>query len=150
MTCAQKHSILPQGAVFVPVRAEEIDAAWQEAAPLVRLAQRRVERNIGMADIYEDLTLGRVCLWLVRVGDKLKAVILTDIVKHPRRSVLRVLMIGGSGMSEWLDQGIETMKQAAKLAGCSAIEADGRLGWARIVPQRGFREISRAYEMEIE
>lgn len=150
MTCAQKHSILPQGAVFVPVRAEEIDAAWQEAAPLVRLAQRRVERNIGMADIYEDLALGRVCLWLVRIGDKLKAVILTDIVKHPRRSVLRVLMIGGSGMSEWLDQGIETMKRAAKLAGCSAIEADGRLGWARIVPQRGFREISRAYEMEIE
>lgn len=102
-----------------------------------------------MADIYEDLTSGRNMLWLVRVEDKLKAVIVTEIAQHPRRRVWRVLMIGGSGMSEWLDDGIEAMKRAAKLAGCSAIEADGRLGWAKIVPQRGFKEISRAYEMEI-
>lgn len=149
MTCAEKHSMLSQTLLIVPLRADQVSAVWSEAAPLVQLAQRRIERNVGMADIYEDLTSGRNMLWLVRVEDKLKAVIVTEIAKHPRRRVWRVLMIGGSGMSEWLDDGIEAMKRAAKLAGCSAIEADGRLGWAKIVPQRGFKEISRAYEMEI-
>lgn len=141
--------MLPVKPFVVPVRAEEIDAVWSEAAPLIRLAQKRIERNAGMADIYEDLTAGRTMLWLVRIEDKLRAVIITEIAQHPRRRVWRVLMIGGSRMSEWLDTGIDAMKKAARIAGCSAIEADGRLGWAKIVPQRGFKEISRAYEMEI-
>ena len=133
----------------MPIRADQIDAVWHEAAPLIRLAQNRIERNAGMADIYNDLIDGRSMLWTIRFEDKLQAVIVTEIAQHPRRRVWRVLMIGGSGMSDWLDDGIAAMKKAAQIAGCSAIEADGRLGWAKIVPQRGFKEISRAYEMEI-
>jgi hypothetical protein len=141
--------MLSQRLLIVPIRADQIDAVWHEAAPLIRLAQRRIERNAGMADIYNDLIDGRSMLWTIRVEDKLQAVIVTEIAQHPRRRVWRVLMIGGSGMSDWLDDGIAAMKKAAQIAGCSAIEADGRLGWAKIVPQRGFKEISRAYEMEI-
>lgn len=149
MTCAEKHSMLSQRLLIVPIRADQIDAVWHEAAPLIRLAQKRIERNAGMADIYNDLIDERSMLWTIRVEDKLQAVIVTEIAQHPRRRVWRVLMIGGSGMSDWLDDGIAAMKKAAQIAGCSAIEADGRLGWAKIVPQRGFKEISRAYEMEI-
>ena len=149
MTCAEKHSMLSQRLLIVPVRADQIDAVWHEAAPLIRLAQKRIERNAGMADIYNDLIDERSMLWTIRVEDKLQAVIVTEIAQHPRRRVWRVLMIGGSGMSDWLGDGIAAMKKAAQIAGCSAIEADGRLGWAKIVPQRGFKEISRAYEMEI-
>ena len=141
--------MLSQRLLIVPVRADQIGAVWHEAAPLIRLAQKRIERNAGMADIFESLISGQNMLWLVRTEDKLQAVIVTEIAKHPRRRVWRVLMIGGSGMSDWLDDGIAAMKKAAQIAGCSAIEADGRLGWAKIVPQRGFKEISRAYEMEI-
>jgi hypothetical protein len=149
VTCAEKHSMLSQRLLIVPVRADQIDAVWHEAAPLIRLAQKRIERNVGMADIYNDLIDERSMLWTIRFEDKLQAVIVTEIAQHPRRRVWRVLMIGGSGMSDWLDDGIAAMKKAAQIAGCSAIEADGRLGWAKIVPQRGFKEISRAYEMEI-
>ena len=149
MTCAEKHSMLSQRLLIVPIRADQIDVVWHEAAPLIRLAQKRIERNAGMADIYNDLIDGRSMLWTIRFEDKLQAVIVTEIAQHPRRRVWRVLMIGGSGMSDWLDDGIAAMKKAAQIAGCSAIEADGRLGWAKIVPQRGFKEISRAYEMEI-
>jgi hypothetical protein len=141
--------MLSQRLLIVPVRADQIGAVWHEAAPLIRLAQKRIERNAGMADIFESLISGQNMLWLVRTEDKLQAVIVTEIAQHPRRRVWRVLMIGGSGMSDWLDDGIAAMKKAAQIAGCSAIEADGRLGWAKIVPQRGFKEISRAYEMEI-
>ena len=149
MTCAQKHSMFDTTPLIVPIRADQIDAIWQEAAPLIRLAQKRIERNAGMADIYNDLIAERSMLWTVRIEDKLKAVIVTEIAKHPRRRVWRVLMIGGSGMSEWLDDSIDAMKRAARIEGCSAIEADGRLGWAKIAPKVGFKEISRAYEMEI-
>lgn len=147
VTIANESANLP--ATIVPVRPEHIEAVWEEAAPLIRLAQKRIERNAGMADIYEDLTTGKTMLWTVRIEDKLRAVFVTEVAKHPRRSAWRILLIGGSGMSEWIDQGIETMKRAARIAGCSAIEADGRLGWAKIAPRVGFREVSRLYEMEI-
>jgi hypothetical protein len=149
VTCAKKEAILPATVIVVPIRAEDVDAIWHDVAPLVRLSQRRIERNAGMADIYDDLIAGRAMLWTIKSEDKLRAVVLTEIAQHPRRRVWRILHIGGSGMSEWLDQGIEAMKRAARIAGCEAIEADGRLGWAKIVPQRGFREVSRLYEMEI-
>ena len=149
MTYAPKHSMFAAKPVIVPICAEDVSAVWHEAAPLIRLAQKRIERNVGMADIYNDLTTGKAMLWTVRIEDKLRAVIITEVAQHPRRCAWRVLMIGGSGMSDWLDDGIEAMKRAARIAGCSVIEADARLGWAKIVPQRGFREVSRAYEMEI-
>jgi len=149
VTCAEKHSMLSQRLLIVPVRADQIGAVWHEAAPLIRLAQKRIERNTGMANIFESLISGQNMLWLVRTEDKLQAVIVTEIAQHPRRRVWRVLMIGGSGMSEWLDDSIDAMKRAARIEECSAIEADGRLGWAKIAPKVGFKEISRAYEMEI-
>ena len=149
MTCAEKDSMLRTRPFVVPIRADQIDAVWAQVAPLIRLAQKRIERNAGMADIYEDLIAERTMLWLVRIEDKLQAVIITEIAKHPRRSAWRILLIGGSGMSEWLEYSIEAMKRAAKIAGCSAIEADGRLGWAKIAPRCGFKEVTRAYEMEI-
>jgi len=141
--------MLSQRLFIVPIRADQIDAVWAQVAPLIRLAQKRIERNAGMADIYEDLIAERTMLWLVRIEDKLRAVIITEIAKHPRRSAWRILLIGGSGMSEWIEDSIEAMKRAAKIAGCSAIEADGRLGWAKIAPRCGFKEVTRAYEMEI-
>ena len=135
---------------IIPIRPQQIEAVWDEAAPLIRLAQKRLEHETGLADIKDDLTADRLMLWMVRIGDKLRAVILTDIAQHPRRRVLRILMIGGYGMSEWLDTGIQTMRKAAELAACDAVQADGRLGWARHAPKCGFREVSRSYEMKVD
>ena len=149
MTYAPKHSMFVATPVIVPIRADEVSAVWNEAAPLIRVAQKRIERNTGMADIYEDLIAGKMMLWTIRIEDKLRAIIVTEIAQHPRRRVWRILLNGGSGMSEWMDHGIEAMKRAARIAGCSSIEADGRLGWSKFAPRFGFREISRTYEMEI-
>jgi hypothetical protein len=149
VTCAEKDSIIRQEPRIVPIHAKEIDAIWHDAAPLIRLAQRRVESKIGMADIYDDLIAGHMMLWAVRIEDKLVATILTEVVRHPRRTAWRIVMIGGKRMSEWLQNGVETMRRAAQVAGCSHVEADGRLGWVRHAPKCGFVEVSRTYEMEI-
>ena len=45
---------------FIPIRPEQIDAVWSAAAPLVRLEQKRIARNSGMADMYEDLTESKI------------------------------------------------------------------------------------------
>ena len=149
VTCAKKEAILPATVIVVPIRAEDVDAVWLEAAPFIRLAQRRIERNVGMSNIYEELVQGQMCLWLVKMQDKLQAVIITRVVQHPRRRAFRIEYVAGKSMTEWLDSSMVTMRKAAQLSGCSVIEADGRRGWTKIAQSIGFKEVHRAFDMEI-
>lgn len=132
---------------LVPVG--QIDKVWAEASPLIRLSQRRISSYEGMADIYDALQSKKNQLWLVRVEDKLVAAATTVIEKHPRKTVLRILHIGGRDMKLWQMKGLEVLKVAAKYAGCNSIQGDARLGWVRKIPANTFKEISRVYEMEI-
>jgi len=150
VTCAKKEGIFPATVSVVPIRAEDVDAVWLEAAPFIRLAQRRIERNIGMSNIYDELVKGQICLWLVTIEDKLQAVIITRFVQHPLRRALRLEYIAGKSMTKWLDKSMATMRKAAQIAGCSVIEGDGRKGWTRIAKSIGFKEAYRSFDLEID
>ena len=126
-----------------------IDDAWPQIAPLLRKSQRRVANSIGMDDLKHDLEARGQQLWAVKVEDKLKAVILTTILKHPRRSVLRITHIAGSEMKVWMEGALATLVEAAQALGCDAIDAEGRLGWIKHASKCKFKEVSRTYEMEI-
>lgn len=131
------------------ISKSEVDEVWRDAAHLVRLSQKRVESYTGMSDIYEDLLSGEMQLWLVKVEDKLKAAVVTMVEQHPRKSILRVMHVGGFDMKLWLDHLIDALTFAAKRAGCKNILADCRLGWAKKLPLRGWKEAARLYELEI-
>lgn len=150
MTCEEMDITLPLGPFIVPLRADQIDDAWPDAEPLIRSAQRRIEGHVWMCDVYNDLVAGKSMLWLVMIENKIKAALITEVEEHPRKRVWRVAYVGGSNMSVWIHDAVCAMKKAARIAGCSAIEADGRLGWAKIAPRLGFKEVTRAYEMEID
>ena len=133
--------------VLVPIN--QLDEAWQQAAPLIRLSQKRTSSYEGMEDIYDALAAKKQQLWLVRVEDKLKAAAVTAIEQHPRKRILRILHIGGRDMRMWQMDGLEALKFAAKHSECDAIQGDARLGWVRKIPHNTFKEVSRVYEMEI-
>jgi hypothetical protein len=131
------------------ISKSEVDEAWRDAAHLVRLSQKRVESYTGMADIYEQLLVGGMDMWTISVEDKLKAAAITATVKHPRKRVLKVVHIGGFDMGLWIDEFIAALREVAHQLECSAIHADCRSGWAKVLPQRGFKEVTRVYGLEI-
>ena len=131
------------------VSPNQLENAWRNAAHLIRLSQKRIDDYEGMADIYDNLASGSQQLWLVTVEDKLKAALTTVVEQHPRKRILRVLHIGGFDMATWFEDVLTALKVAATSAGCKAIQGDGRLGWVKKVPQYGFREVTRSYEMEL-
>jgi hypothetical protein len=127
----------------------QLDTEWRNAAPLIRLAQKRIERKASMQDVYDEIERGQNQLWIVRKEDRTTAAMTTTIEQHPRATVFKILLIGGFDMQEWLMPALNVIKDAAKKLGCDTIEADGRLGWAKHAPKCGFKEITRTYELEI-
>ena len=149
MTLVQNKGNMSPTVSVTLISPNNLDEAWKNAAHLIRLSQKRIESYEGMADIYDNLASGSQQLWLVTVEDKLKAALTTVVEKHPRKRILRVLHIGGFDMAIWFEDVLKTLKVVATSTGCKAIQGDGRLGWVKKVPQYGFKEVTRSYEMEL-
>jgi hypothetical protein len=131
------------------VQRDRVDMVWAVVSPIVAMSQRRVANDVGLDEIRGDLINGGQQLWLITVGDKLTAVIITMIIQHPRRKILHLSHIAGMHMKVWLEDALDTMVEVAEKMGCSAIEANGRLGWSKHAAKLGFEEKSRVYEMEL-
>jgi hypothetical protein len=131
------------------VQRDRVDMVWPVVSPIVAMSQRRVANDTGLDDIHDGLISGGQQLWLVTVGDKLTAVIVTMIIQHPRRKILHLSHIAGMHMKSWVREALDVMRDVAAQTGCAAIEANGRLGWAKHAAKLGFEEKSRIYEMEL-
>ena len=127
----------------------QLEAEWRNAAPLIRLAQKRVEHKNSMDDVYAELEAKNHQLWVVKKNGVTKAAITTMVERFPQSDVFVIMLIGGFDMQEWYDHALNVMKDAAKRLGCKTLEADCRLGWSKYAKQYGFREVTRTYELEI-
>lgn len=119
------------------------------ALGLLRPAFKRQAMNVSEDYLIKDLRAGQSVLWMVYLGDTLTAAFTTAVVTHPLRSVLKVEFLGGYDMHEWVDAAIKFLADVAKHAGLSAIEADGRPGFEKMVKGLPFRPVYTNYVMEL-
>lgn len=72
-------------------------------------------------------------LWITRDGVKLQGVLLTEIVHHPKHSIL-VLKYGAGKLPANAREILrDVVIPWGKMYGCSKIEVAGRKGWKRIL-----------------
>lgn len=133
----------------LPVLEADFDEYLDRGLDLIAPAVERQAHNASMKDIAQDIITGGSLMWVVHIGDTLVAAITTCVVKHPRRTNLKIEFIGGSRMSEWIDEGIKTLANVATDAGLDALEADGRKGFEKISQKVNFKPIYTHYEMEL-
>jgi len=132
---------------YVP--ASMLDEFWPLAYKYIRLAQRRVDRNISMADVKAKISGGEYVLLLVYVQDKLSAAVIVSVVQHPRRRNLSIDYVGGENLAAWGEPVLKMLTDMAKDRGLDAIEASGRSGWSLLAKRHGWRPVYVRYEMEI-
>ena len=132
---------------YVP--PDRLDEEWNNAAPLIRLSQKRVEHKLSMSDLHEEILKGWHQLWVVKKDGSTTGAFTTSLIDHPKMQSLRVTYLGGFGIEQWHNQAINAIKVLANKLGCKTIEAEGRLGWSKFAKDYGFKELNRVYEMEI-
>lgn len=133
----------------LPAIPECLDDFLDDAIKLLTPAIRRQEHNATVEDVIEDIRGGGAVLWCIYLEDKLTAALTTCVVKHPRRTTLKIEFMGGTRMDEWMDETIATLSELARRAELDGIEADGRKGFEKYVGASPFREVYRHYEMEL-
>lgn len=86
-------------------------------------------------DVVSGILQGRYVFWPLK-----ESFVLWEIVEFPKKKFLHVFLAGGD-LTE-LDGIVPKLKQAAILAGCSAVTLNGRRGWLRGLTDEGWKEAS--------
>jgi hypothetical protein len=96
--------------------------------------------EMSSAEMCDAVHSGKMQMWLVYEGATLLAVVLTEVIDYPQLSALRVIAIGGVGMSHWQQALFDTFKQYCILWNVSRIETVCRPGLERIMKPLGFEK----------
>lgn len=100
-----------------------------------------LDANYTLADVWEEISNDRAQFWPLT-----RSAVVTQILTFPRRRVLRVWLAGGD--LDELRWALGHADDIARSRGCSAIEIDGRKGWARALT--GFEPTRIVLTREIE
>jgi len=118
--------------VFI-ARPDEVESFWPLVVDHLKKAVPHTEGEIEPADMLPELIRGEMQLWFSVEDRQVTAAMVTQIIPYPRKKVLRILSIGGEGMARWMKH-FPMVEEFAKQTGCSSIEAWGRKGWLRALP----------------
>jgi|SaaInlStandDraft_5_1057022.scaffolds.fasta_scaffold113375_2 hypothetical protein len=108
-----------------------VDLVWDKVKHLVAKTNDAV---LNDRDVLKFLQDGTYVLWVAIDSDTKEIItaMTVEFVLYPRDKVCRVVTIGGSKMSEWI-QHITTLEEWAKSLGCSYMDMYGRRGWLKIL-----------------
>jgi hypothetical protein len=116
---------------------------------MLKPAVARQPKSLHVDHIVDELEDGSSLLWMVYMGERPVAAVVTCVVSQPLRQNLKIEWVGGKGMSMWIDDVVAILTKVAKDAKLGAIEADGRKGFLKYAKAASFREIYTHYEMEL-
>lgn len=91
---------------------------------------------------------GDLILWAAHDGPEVTAAIVLDVMKHPAKTTLFVVLIAGSRFAEWAPQVQALLRDYADIIGADTIEASVRDGLTRWLDRMGWRRKAVIMEMK--
>ena len=115
---------------------------------LLQLLQRAL-REGGDTHTAQDVAAARQAGDAPSVADPAgQAFIITEVLAHPRRSVLRVWLAGGRLPA--LRALLPDLEELARLEGCTGLVAYGRPGWMAEAARHGWTARAIVYTKELQ
>jgi hypothetical protein len=112
-----------------------------EYMAVVRLCLRTIKR-MGYEtqhDVHRQLRDGDAIGFLgLRDGEPEMASV-AQIVHYPLKRVLFCTYVGGTGLKDWFQLGMDAAKTYGQLAGCDEIQSFGRRGWEKYIQSSSWR-----------
>lgn len=125
------------------VAKENVIRVWPGVKGLLERAMEYSTGEYGLQYLLQELIVGRFQLWFgIDEGasvPKLKVVGVTSISTYPEKKRLRLELLAGEGLDDFLDK-IDDIEQWARQFGATETEAYVRPGIAKILSGRGFKQ----------
>jgi hypothetical protein len=107
-----------------------VPAVWPFVREHIARAVGHSDGTFDAAAVLEKLLSGDWILLLL--GDDAAACV--EVCQYPRSLTVRVPIIGGSGMREWMPALMDAVESWARKIGADRVEGCGRKGWTRVAP----------------
>lgn len=120
---------------------DKITDYWRAVEPWI---DKAIDKNGGEFDRFHVLSClvkKEMQLWIA-AENEIDAVCVTRIDQYQNMQILRIVLLAGEGMENWMNELIDTLEVFARHCGCSRIDGTGRRGWAKSLMARnnGFTE----------
>lgn len=113
------------------VSISTLPTAWPVVAPLLAPCVEMLSGEYVLEDVYAFVYKGLWQMWaVVEPPDKVFAVVVTEVVKYPRKQILRVVLLGGAEVEKWIDL-FKYIEDWAISVGCKGAEAWCRPGMSK-------------------
>jgi hypothetical protein len=126
---------------------------WNMTEDIDEHIKKAIEHSNGEFDaisIYEQVSQGLMSAWIVSDEEyNIMAVLITELVTYPLRSMVRIVLCGGEKLDKWLDTFLNKMDEYARNLGASGIEVVGRKGWERMLKNYGYEYTYTALFKEV-
>jgi len=114
------------------VPTKSITAIWWHIHPLVEKGLAHGNGEYKPTDVLRGLLKGHAQLWVSVREDYVEAIAITKLTQYPQQKICSIELVAGKDMKNWLDN-LDLIYDWAKKSGCTAIEAQCRKGWKRIL-----------------
>lgn len=118
----------------------EIPEVWSQAAAKIQKALDRAGALFSAEYIRTALLDKKMQLWLVRDGDYVLAVAVTQVEVCDADKALHVVALGGELMHQWLGSLERVLRIFAAAHGCRYLSLQGRRGWVKKLQKLAWRE----------
>lgn len=113
---------------------QNVDAIWQDVAPLLAKCQDEHHGDCSVGDLWQHCRSGNAFLLVYHEDLNIRAASIWRPEHWNEGPVLRCIIIAGQDMSTWFDEGMKLLREVAVRCGSKAIIFDGRKGWDRVLP----------------
>ena len=141
-----REKFLHEGQEFylVLVEPEDVEEVWPHVREGVQKAMLHSDSVMAGDDFLVELNNGKVRLWVFISEKEIVGHMITELVRYPRKSFVRVLTMyceggekGMKGMDLW-SQFVPAVEEYALMHGCSHLEAYTRRGMVRALEPHGW------------
>ena len=142
---------LPEDYKIAAIQPTMLYAVWDEVVPHLQRVIDVSRGDLNLIATRNQLVSGEQQLYVISRHGEIIAVFCTDVqTMESGLRVLRVPIIGGEEMDQWIDQAVYAWRRLAKELVCDVIRGLGRQGWARKLKPYGLETTHVVYELKVE
>lgn len=114
--------------------------AWKITEPMIEKALEKYGfGRYRPEDILADIAIGKSTLWVYfEEPSHITSCAVVKIIQYPRLKSLLIEVVAGSGLDGFEADMASVFERYAYSTGCSLIEAQGRIGWAKSYGKYGW------------
>jgi hypothetical protein len=119
--------------------AMDVEFAWPVIEPLIMAGVEQGHGEFDVENLRQFIRTGAMQVWTIHDGPTVWGVVITELVAFPGYQVLRVVLLAGNSLEQWihLDAVLESY---ALRRGCAFIEGWVRPGLAKVLDKHGYRK----------